>query len=641
MRNALAIMLVASATAHAEPKDVAEVFPADTLLYVEVNQPANVAKDLTGYLQGTVFETAAPDFKILRQPKGQVANFNTSESGLLTAILAPEMLKEAARFKGVAGGIVGFTKAGDPEWLFIVMPGDSPMPGNLLKAYIAARADIRKVATVEGVDLFQRNVLVFQDDPLLLPGAGDAQGMKPQPVGPIYVNHPGLIVIGSNKDHVSAAIRRSRISLKLPSLSTIASFKTLLDERAKPGILVFADARRLMEQLDRHEKAHRESDSSLWQALRNLLPASSITSLVARLEIKDNALHLQSRIMLDPRNTSPLAELLDGAELAPGDRCVGSYQSPFTFAVALPPGDQRVPRLLACLDAMVRSTGTLGPNASELLQEMEEKKLLTRAELAKVNRITIVQPPVAAWLKNQTPVPALMLHSDDTSTLDKLEAAVPTILEMLGGAKADAVTETVNGVRVRTLEAKASLLGQPIHFGRHGNTFAIGTDRKALADQLRATPNAEMESRFKELERPAMNCAWNWVDTVRGPVPAKKGDGSPRRGNGIGEFPQASPYSPYGPVQPGAIRMPREALDPFDGLPPLIIALSRRANELHLDIHQTDPKRLRAKGISHLFRWYVQASANGNSSSGYLPDGTSSTIDFLPLIPPPPLPPNP
>lgn len=638
MRFALAILLIESAGVHAEPKDIAELFPADTLLYIEVNQPAVVGKDLAAYLKGTVFEVSAPDFRILRQTKEPFNGFNTSESGLLAALLAPEMLKEAARFKGVAAGIVGYGKNGESEFLLIVQPGDSTMPGNLLRAYTTARVDIRKVSVVDGIDLMQRNIVQYEDDPLLLPGVAAPPMQKMVPVGPVFVNHAGLIIIGSNREHVAAVIRRFKRKESSAALAASPALKSLQDERTKPGILCVADTRRLI-QHDLSAKPATQTESPFWHAFRSLLPAASVGPLIARLEIKDDSIRLKARLQLDSKSASPFADLLDGGEIASDELKALSMTSPFMFSVALPQGERRIPRLLGCIDAIVRSTGTLGPNASELLLELEEKKLLTREVLAKVNRITLSVPSMSHWPKNQTPVPSILLHTQDGAALEKLEGAVPSILELLGGAKADAVTETVNGVRVRTLEAKASPFGHPVHYARNGSTFALGTNHNEIARLLHPA-NAIASFDNIDLNRPAAICVWNWVETTRGPVPAKKVDNSPRRGETpIRVSPYAS-YSPYAPA-PGTFRLPPETLDRFDGMPPLVIALSRRGNELHLEAVQADPKRVRVKGINHLFEWFVQASTNGRFGSGYINDGTGSSIDILPLIPPPPLPPNP
>ncbi len=635
--QALTLLFVASTALHAEPKDVADLFPADMLLYTEVNQPEVVARDLTAFLKGTVFETSAPSFKSFREKQDR--NFNTGDDGLLAAILAPEMLKEVARFKGLAGGIVGFTKEGVPEYLFVVLPGDSRLPGFLLRSFVTARVDFRKLTAIEGIDLFQRHAYQYQDDPLLPPGVGGADGppRKLQPFGPIIVNHAGLLVVGSNMDHVSAVIRRFKDKERSAALTSAAGFKALRDQRAKPGILFLADARRLIEHADR------DATSLSWLAFKNLLPPASISTLVARLEISDETIRLRVQVALAEKVYSPLAKLLEGAALSTANLNGIPKDSPLTVTLALPQGEERATRLLAALDAAIRSTGTLGPNASELMQELEEQRLLSKSDLAKVNRVTLALPPVAAWVKDRTPLPVLLVYSDDGVVLGKIEAAVPTILHLLGSAGSDPVTETIRGVKVRSLDARSSPLGRPIHYGIHRNALAIGTDRKETADMLlslgeqRATP--EMAALLKNLDKPALASVWNWVDSARGPKPAKAEISSPRSGIGYGRIPPHwSPSSPY-EFQPGPNRFPKEGFARFEGLPPLVLALSSRERELLIDFQQIAPKAVRTKAINYLFDWFGQASANWH------PTGIGSTfdgpIDIQPALPPAPLPPLP
>src|SRR5262245_2436795 len=118
MRPAIiaAILLANAADLQAQPKEIANLFPANTVLYAEVNQPAVVAKDVAAFLKGSVFETHAPSFGQLGTAPG--GGIETTNAGLLIACLAPEMLKETAKFNGVACGIVGFDKHGEPELLF-------------------------------------------------------------------------------------------------------------------------------------------------------------------------------------------------------------------------------------------------------------------------------------------------------------------------------------------------------------------------------------------------------------------------------------------------------------------------------------------------------------------------------------------
>jgi hypothetical protein len=630
----LTTLIFVAPAIRAEPKDIAALFPADTILYAEVNQPGVVGKDLTAYLKGTVFATHAPGFKTLRER--QDGGFNTSPSGLLAALLAPEMLNEAAQFKGLAGGIVGFDKQGEPELLFVLLPGESKLPGFLLKSFVTARADIRKITTVEGVDLFQRTIIQYNDDPLLPGPAPGPPNQKLLPIGPLYVNHAGLIVVGTNREHVVALIRRFKDKEKAGSLMTSASFKSLVEERTKPGILLLANARRLLEQIDQNVRASKDSDPASWLAFRSLLPPSSVGTLVGRLEIKDDDIRLQARIQVEEKAASPLARLLDGAGLSTADLNSIATQSPLSLNIAMP-AEQRANRLLNALDAVIKSTGTLGPSASEVIDELTEKKLLTREDLARLNRIAFALPSITSWPKNQTPLPALVVYADDPGVLEKLESTIPAVLELLGGVKADPITETINGIRIHSLEAKASPTGQPIHYARHGNALAVGLDRTSLADLMR--PPASTGSWLKHLDQPGMVCVWNWVETRRGPISTRKTDASPRRGVAYGQLPQsASPYYP-GMRPANALRLPVEAFDQFDGLPPLVMALSRRDGNLLIDIKQADPKRVRTKGISQLFEWFVGAVPSELNYGGY--GAFDRPIHVQPLLPPPPLPPNP
>lgn len=632
MRRAIGLftLLCTVSAARAEPADVAELFPADTLLYVEANQPGAVGKDLTAYLKGTVFANNPPDFKPLRQR--QDGGFNSSPAGLIAAMLAPEMLKEFGQFKGLAGGIVGFDRQGEAEWLLALLPGDSKLPGFLLKNYITHRADIRKVTSVEGVDLYQRGIIQFGDDPLAPNGPQPVEKMAP--IGPVYVNHAGLILIGTSREHVSAAIRRFKEKEKSGSLRSSPAFKSLVEERAKPGILMLADARRIAEQADRSYRDEYEGAPTPWLALNNLLPAKSFTTLTARMEFKDNDVCLRARLRLDTKAMSPLERLLEGASLSSADLNKLPADSPFALTVALP-REQRANRLLTALDAIIRSTGTLGPNASEVLQELESSKLLSRDDLAKVTRITIAQPPTAGWVKNQTPVPMLLVHAEEAA-LDKLEAAIPTVLEILSGFKADPVAETIDGVRIRSLEAKASPLGRTIHYGRHAGAIGVGTDRKTLAHLL-VTPSRP-NPLLQHLDQPAIVCVWNWVETMRGSQTSSgKKDAGPRGGVILGGYPQSGPYYPGMPNRP--LRLTPDALTGLEGLPPLVMSLARRDDQLVIDIRQSDPKGIRAKGISRLFEWFGRTASNWGGHGGYpVPGSFDGPIDLLPPLPPGPFP---
>ena len=93
------------------PKDVAELFPADSLAYLEMCKPGETAKDIAAFFKGSILENPLPTLDKMRTTNGA----GIREAGLLTAFFGPEMLKEASRFHGIAVALTGFDKRGNPE----------------------------------------------------------------------------------------------------------------------------------------------------------------------------------------------------------------------------------------------------------------------------------------------------------------------------------------------------------------------------------------------------------------------------------------------------------------------------------------------------------------------------------------------
>ena len=101
--------------------------------------------------------------------------------------------------------------------------------------------------------------------------------------------------------------------------------------------------------------------------------------------------------------------------------------------------------------AIVKATGTLGPNASELLQELEQAKYLSSALLAKVNRISIVYPPVSAAFGRRTNrrcrpccfIRMMPRHWRKSKQRFRRSSSYSVARDQ------DPITETINGVKVR------------------------------------------------------------------------------------------------------------------------------------------------------------------------------------------------
>src|SRR5262245_36178302 len=119
----------------------AELAPAKTLAYVELQQPAELAKELAALMEGSylanVPDSLAPLYAKApgRRPRGPDL---LSISGVA---LAPEMFKEFARIKGAAIAITGMDKEqGMPELLVVVQPGESNVPALMMRMFVASYA---------------------------------------------------------------------------------------------------------------------------------------------------------------------------------------------------------------------------------------------------------------------------------------------------------------------------------------------------------------------------------------------------------------------------------------------------------------------------------------------------------------------
>ena len=52
-------------------------------------------------------------------------------------------------------------------FIAVLLTGESQLPGFLMRAFLSAHPDLRKIGAVEGVDLYQERSVVYLDDPLL------------------------------------------------------------------------------------------------------------------------------------------------------------------------------------------------------------------------------------------------------------------------------------------------------------------------------------------------------------------------------------------------------------------------------------------------------------------------------------------
>jgi hypothetical protein len=628
VRLAATLLLLLPVLSAAAPADVADLFPADVLGYAEVGRPAETAKDVAAFLKGTRFDPAKG------QPRrgGSRPDAEFAGGNPLSRLLSLEMFREAGKFQGAAVALTGFDRSGNAEYLFILLPGTSKLPDEILRSHLASSPNPRKIAKVEGIDLYQGRPTVPFDGPLILPpqGApGQTEASEPSAVGPVYAHTPGIVLVGSKKDLVAAAIRRWKGKETSAALSAEPRFKEASDQRAKPGIFVFADAKRLLALAIAAEA----ETSFARHLLKKLLPVAGTRTFTARIELTGEGLEIHGALKLDTKAPGALAELLSTPPLSASELIAPANDAPLTFRLNLP-AEQRVSRLTTILDGFVTATGTLGPTAGEIVADLEARKVLDAKHLAAIERLAVVLPPPPAKGKTVPTLPTVLLHTATSEAPEAIEAALPALFELLGGGRADSVMETIDGVRVRSFEARATPLGVPVHFGRRGKVCGLGFDRKLLAASLKSETaiTGEVADWLKKTGGAPAVGAWTWAESLRTLNPEallarQRPLWTPSDLRLEIDGPVGYPVSPYGPPLAAA-----DLLDDLRGLPPALVSFGRKGDELRFELRQRDPKGTRVKAIDRGLDWYQRWL-----STEYIP-GSVVPIEDVPLIVPPPIP---
>src|SRR5262249_35851705 len=145
-------------------KNPAEVLPAKTIAYGELRQPGQLVKEVASLFEGSALGNV-PD-SLARLFEGRERPHRMEDVGAAGLLFAPEVSREVPRMRGAAVALTGMGRMG-PEWVAVLLPGDSNGPPFLLRAFLAT-GPVRPAGQVEGVQLYQ---LVMSGSAIRPPGA--------------------------------------------------------------------------------------------------------------------------------------------------------------------------------------------------------------------------------------------------------------------------------------------------------------------------------------------------------------------------------------------------------------------------------------------------------------------------------------
>lgn len=478
------LAVVGPAAVAADPPDPARLFPADTLAYAELHDPAAVAPALAGLVRGSALEDGLAFVHKRKDAATDPRDLAKDELGFLALLGAPELAAELPKLR-IAAGLTGFTDRGEARGAVAVLTDQSPAAGLVARGFLTT-AGVRKVGAVGDVPVYQyrRPTLIYDQvenrqklDNSKPPSPGDAE--------PTFAYLPGLFVAGTDVPAVGAVVERFRG--KGDALAGAALFREAVASHRQPGLFFFADAPRFCAAYDKGVKAAGrgvEPDALGWFKLVADIRAVRFVAGVVR--VRDGGLAVSAAAAFDPAKPSPLVNFLTGATADAGLLRYAPGPAGFAAVVGLPPKD-RPAAVMGMLDALAKAGGGLGPLPSERAKELDAKGggVPTADLAAGVRAVTVVLPARLDVPKGAVPLPVFVLHTDSGEAAGAWAGFLPRLAGNLAKAETPQPSaEPVGGVKVYSLPAAGLPWGAPLHYAQKDAAVAVGLDRAVVAAAL-------------------------------------------------------------------------------------------------------------------------------------------------------------
>jgi hypothetical protein len=574
--------------------------------------PAELAPELASVFKGTALEDSIPfihgkkdDAKTLFELNGKKY---LATLGLLSS---PELLAEFKKLR-VAVAVTGFSEGGDPDFALVVLTHDSPAAGLAARAFITMTPNLRKVAEVGKVQVFQYRSPNINYDPTGVPVIQNDRQPVDGPHEPTFAYTPGVFVFGSSKTAVGNVIKRFGGEEKAASLASTELFKEAATTHRKTGLFYFVNFPEFLRKFDEANKLRGrergvedlvkpgdgaiagsggELDLLAW--FKMTANPKAVKSIAGLVRFRDGGVSATMSANFDPAHKSPLLDFLSG----PGVKVelLHHARMPATFAVAATfPEKNRAAAVTGFLDAMAKANGELGRLPSEAVRELEQKfKLaITDGLLAKTWGVTVCLPAKQELPKGNKPLPMLVLHTDDAATAGAWEEFFPKLMGDVAGAATppQPSSETINGVKVFSLAGNALSGNAPIHYARSGSVVAVGLDRKLVAAATSADAGKSVVGGNKTVSPPPADASAFGVVSLGEVL--------------LGFLERPRPVGPVVPKEDEPLFMPngnplpenfmeelkkaRKAfVESLGSLPPATLTVRRVGNELKIELFQS------------------------------------------------------
>jgi hypothetical protein len=591
----------------AAAQSLADLAPAKTLAYVELQQPAELAKELAALMEGSYLANVPDSLAPLYAKAGAARRHGQDPLAMIGVALAPEMFKEFGRIKGAAVAITGIDKEeGMPEFLVIVQPGESNMPGLMMRMFVASfmsgssRVDggkrterhgaFERAGETEGVGLYRYVERRFEKN--------DEKPMM-RVSGPALAQLPDMLLIGS-PELVKQTIRRAKKKDASGALSGVPAFRKAQDDTAPaPGLFAYANPPAVMEMIeqlgvfdarprgkgkapDAQQPDAAVEHANTWiHALVKFVNPKALVAVADQLSLRDGTLHYRRRVYLDAKEKSPLVELLPKGPVPQHLLDFAAPDSLLFAAVANDDGEKRWQRLLDFVDGLFKGGGDRDL-PSRAVAEFERGLGLSIGKdvLGKIRGVGVAMASVDHLMKGLAkprfadigpPMVLLVDAVDETSATRLAQDIVPKLFAAMSHGREVADAErTVAGHKLRVLEIKNR--GYSLSYGREGTTLVLGPDESLVAMALTQGQkkqglrgDATTVKRLRAAGDPFAVCVMRPATTAAGAF--------------------AYLISSFGPGQ-AKVHVPKEAHQLFDLIKtekPVVLTLTRTSDYLAAD----------------------------------------------------------
>lgn len=487
-----------------EARHPAEWVPAKSLVYAELREPGMLARELAGLFEASALGNVPDSLAKIRAEEGRPRFRGDIEEAAAAGLLwSPEVVNELGRIRGAVVAVTGMDKEEKrmPEFVVIMLPGESNAPSFLLRAFITAshssygssngkervesRTAFEPAGEVEGVRLYRqverRTKTLFGPD-----GAAGVAG-KPEvrTHGPALAFLPGALLIGST-GLVKDTIHRIKSKNTDGSLAGVKAFQEADKELGvKSGLFLYADPSGVVDLIDREAPlAPRERER--FHVVKGLVNPKAIGSVADALTLDNGTLSYRRLVHLNTAEKSPLLEVLPAKPLPAGMLHFAPKDALLVAALSNGDGEERWEKLLKLADSIAKAVDGRGPIPSEQVGQLEQVLSVKFGNdiAGKIAGLAVAVPGpqrIKGAGPQAPPVVVVVQATDEQAAKSLASETVPQLFGVVTGQPGvKPIDKKVGGQTISMLESGKA----PLCYGRHGATLVFGMQPALVAESL-------------------------------------------------------------------------------------------------------------------------------------------------------------